>query len=122
MLTGRAVSAQACSFNLQSPIVKLTGFVLIATFLPFMCAAQTKRGIMVREAPMYVQTDTHSAKLATIQRGREVAIMEQSQGFVKVFAELGGGSEFSSGRQITGWILDKGIVRDEQPNADRIIF
>lgn len=102
--------------------MKLLRIALILVLLTSFSAAQTKRGITVREAPMYVQPDTHSAKLATIQRGREFAIMEQSQGFVKIFANLGGGSEFSAPQQVTGWVLDKGLVRDDQPNGDRIIF
>jgi len=65
---------------------------------------------------MYVQPDTSSARVDTAQRGREVAIMDQSKNMLKVFAELG------KGRQVTGWIVDKGVVRDEMPNGDRIVF
>jgi hypothetical protein len=71
---------------------------------------------MVREAPIYVSPDTKSAKLGTVGRGREVAIVDQSREFVKVFAELG------EGRDVTGWIIDKGMVRDELANGDRILF
>lgn len=71
---------------------------------------------MVREAPIYVSADAKSAKLGTVGRGREVAIVDQSREFVKVFAELG------EGRDITGWIIDKGMVRDELANGDRILF
>jgi hypothetical protein len=71
---------------------------------------------MVREAPIYVSPDTKSAKLGSVGRGREVAIVDQSREFVKVFAELG------EGRDVTGWIIDKGMVRDELANGDRILF
>jgi hypothetical protein len=63
-----------------------------------------------------VQPDTRSARLDTVQRGREAAIMDQSKNMLKVFVEMG------QNKTITGWILDKGVVQDGQPNADRIIF
>jgi hypothetical protein len=104
------------AFNLQSRIVKLHRIAILFVLFSTAAFAQAKRGIMVREAPMYVQPDTRSARLDTIQRGREVAIMDQSRNMLKIFANMG------KGREITGWIVDKGLVRDEQPDADRIIF
>lgn len=71
---------------------------------------------MVREAPLYISPDSRSAKLGTVARGREVAIIDQSKNFVKVFAEMGQASD------VTGWILEKGLVRDTTPNGDRILF
>lgn len=71
---------------------------------------------MVREAPIYVSPDTKSAKLGSVARGREVAIIDKSRDYIKVFAEMG------EGRDLTGWIIDKGVVRDTQADGDRIIF
>jgi hypothetical protein len=81
-----------------------------------LAAAQTQRGVMVREAPLYISPDKQSAKLGTVTRGREVAIIDQSKEYVKVFAEMG------QGKDVTGWIIEKGLVRDTTPNADRILF
>jgi hypothetical protein len=91
---------------------------LLALFLCLatLAAAQTQRGVMVREAPLYISPDSRSAKLGTVARGREVAIIDQSKNFVKVFAEMGQASD------VTGWILEKGLVRDTTPNGDRILF
>jgi len=97
-------------------VVKPFNLALLLALLSMMASAQTKRGVLVREAPLYVQPDTHSARLDAVQRGREVAIMDQTKNMLKVFADMG------EGRNVTGWIVDKGLVRDEQPNADRIIF
>jgi hypothetical protein len=96
--------------------VKALKVALLLALLPITAFAQTKRGILVREAPLYVQPDTGSARLDSVQRGREVAIMDQSKNMLKVFAEMG------QGRSVTGWVVDKGLVRDDQPNADRIVF
>ena len=76
----------------------------------------TQRGVMVREAPLYISPDKQSAKLGNVARGREVAIIDQSKEYVKVFAEMG------QGRDVTGWLIEKGLVRDTTPNGDRILF
>ena len=41
------------------------------------------RGIMVREGVIYVNPSTDSAKLSNITRGREVAILEHTPGWVR---------------------------------------
>lgn len=74
------------------------------------------RGIMQREANLYVSPDVKSQRLGQVLRGREVVIIETSRNFLKVFAEL------DNDRDVTGWIIDKGIVRASTPNGDKILF
>jgi hypothetical protein len=75
-----------------------------------------ERGIMQREAQLYVSPDVKAPKLGRVLRGREVVIIETSKNFLKVFAEL------DNDRDVTGWIVDKGIVRTTTPNGDKILF
>jgi hypothetical protein len=75
-----------------------------------------ERGIMQREAQLYVSPDVKAPKLGRVVRGREVVIIETSKTFLKVFAEL------DNDRDVTGWIVDKGIVRTTTPNGDKILF
>lgn len=105
-------------------VVKPLKLVLLLALLLITASAQVKRGIMVREAPMYVQPDTHSARLQSVPRGREVAVMDQYKNMLKVITLPGAinADEMGQGGSVTGWIVDKGLVRDDQPNADRIIF
>ncbi len=78
---------------------------------------------MAREANLYISPDTSAQKIGTVGRGREVAIIEKSHDFLKVFANVESGNEvLQSDRDITGWILDKGVVRTSTPNGDRILF
>ena len=78
---------------------------------------------MLREATIYIAPDTGAQKLGTAGRGREVAIIEKSHDFLNVFANIASGNEVvQSGRDITGWILDKGVIRTSTPNGDRILF
>ena len=85
--------------------------LLIATLLlaaPLSFAA-TERGVMVRVAHIYLSPDAGSPKIATIDRGREVAVIEKSRDWVHVLATLSEPTETSEGRDVTGWILDKGV-------------
>ncbi|HJW99094.1 MAG TPA: hypothetical protein VJ453_02995 [Terriglobales bacterium] len=77
----------------------------------------TERAVSVREANLYVSPDTNSQKLAVVERGREVAVLEHSGAqWLHVLASLG------AGREVSGWILDKGLVRKTTPNGDQILF
>jgi outer membrane protein assembly factor BamD (BamD/ComL family) len=77
--------------------------------------APAERSVLVREGYVYLNPDASSAKVATVGRGREVAITARSHEWVQVFAMM-------PERQVAGWMLDKGIVRPSDPQGDRIIF
>ncbi len=90
-------------------------------------AAPVERAILVREATIYLSPDTASAKLAKAERGREVGILDKTREYLHVFAMLGPGrpevgEERGEDRAITGWILDKGVIRTSTPNGDKILF
>lgn len=90
----------------------------LATLLGAAAGAQSappERSVLVREAYVYMNPDTSSAKVATVERGREVAILARSHEWVQVFA-------MTPQRQVSGWMLDKGIVRPTDALGDRILF
>jgi len=87
--------------------------LLLALALP---AWPAERALPVREAVLYVAPDVTSAKLGNVGRGRELVILEKSQGWVHVLASV------TPERDVNGWVLDKGIVRTSTPNGDRILF
>ena len=89
-------------------------FLLFATGPVF--AAQAEHGIMVRTANIYLSPDSSSAKLAEVERGREVAIFEKSRDWLHVLASL------NSERDVTGWILQKGVVTASTQNGDQILY
>jgi outer membrane protein assembly factor BamD (BamD/ComL family) len=78
-------------------------------------SAPPERCVLIREAYVYLSPDTTSAKVATVQRGREVAILAKSHEWVQVFA-------MAPRQQVSGWMLDKGIVRPTDPQGDRVLF
>ena len=94
-------------------------------FLPLLLsAADIQRGIMLREGVIYVSPDTSSAKLSNIGRGREVAVMERSPGWVQVLGtvEASPDPENEADRNVTGWMEDKGVILTTTPDGDQILY
>jgi hypothetical protein len=89
--------------------------LVLAIALPA-TAANYQRGSLVRVAQLYLSPDLSSAKLAEIDRGREIIVLDTSREWVHVEANL------SEERTVTGWMLDKGVVRASTPNGDKILY
>ena len=84
--------------------------------LCFTAAADTIRGTPIRPASIYLSPDASSNKLADIERGREVIVLETSGDWLHVEAVL------TEEKIITGWMMNKGVVQASTPNGDKIIF
>jgi hypothetical protein len=78
--------------------------------------SDNKHGIMVRTAQIYIAPDATSAKLGDIGLGREVTVLDQSRDWVQVLASV------TAERDITGWILNKGIIHINTPDGPKILF
>jgi hypothetical protein len=88
----------------------------LGIFLGSLVHAQAPRGAVVRVANIYISPDTTSAKLAEIERGRELIIMETNSQWVHVQANL------TETRTVGGWVLNKGVVQTSTPEGDKILF
>jgi outer membrane protein assembly factor BamD (BamD/ComL family) len=93
--------------------VKLIVAVLLALAAT---AAAADKGISIRETNVYLSPDTTSQRIGTVPRGREINIMETSPGWIHAFVGT------DQGHDVSGWMVDKGIVRANTPNGDRILF
>lgn len=89
------------------------------------------RGTSVREAILYLSPDTTSSKLAQIERGQELILLDKSPKWLHVEALLGSSltpdpafifDDEQPEKTITGWVLDTGVVWSSTPNGDRILF
>lgn len=80
-------------------------------------SAAALRATTIRVAPIFLSPDTSSAKLAQIDRGREIIWLETSgENWVHVEANL------TEERTVTGWMQNKGLVQAATPDGDKIIF
>jgi outer membrane protein assembly factor BamD (BamD/ComL family) len=95
-------------------------------FSPSLFAAE--RGVMAREGIIYISPNTSSAKLSNISRGREVTVLERAPGWVHVVGTVDVsttiefGDEEQNDRNVTGWILDKGVITTAAPDGDKVLF
>jgi hypothetical protein len=88
-------------------------------------------GVLIRDSELFVAPDNDSSKIQTVTQGHEVAILESSKNWIRVFAntdveqnpdevEIFG----IDARAVpaSGWILEKGVIRKGQPKGDIILF
>jgi hypothetical protein len=99
-------------------------FVIVFSLLTciFAFAAVGPRGVTIREGVVYLAPDTSSTKMSDIARGREVVVLERTPGWAHVVATVASNPEMETERNITGWMLDKGIITPDVPDGDKIIF
>jgi hypothetical protein len=98
----------------------LAPFLLLFSALAF--AAVGPRGTTIREGVIYISPDTGAAKLSNISRGRDVVVLERSTGWVHVVGTVESNPELETERNVTGWMVDKGIITPDVPDGDKIIF
>ena len=103
-------------------IISSFAFALIST--ASLCAFATERGIMLAPAVIYVNPTAESTKLSDIGRGREVAVLERARGWVNVMGtvEVSPDPENENDRNVTGWIVDRGVITAATPDGDKLIF
>jgi len=90
--------------------------------MPLGPLAALERGVIIREAVIYVAPDASAAKLSSVGRGREVAVVERSPGWANVVATVETDPEQETSKNVTGWVVDKGVVTTSTTNGDQVIF
>jgi hypothetical protein len=107
---------------------RLALIISVLFFAALSASAQVERGITIVESIIRVSPDDSAAKLANIDPGHELVVMDRSRGWIKVEAEVNGipqafrDDDTPEPRTVSGWMLDKGVVRPNTPNGDRIVF
>lgn len=96
----------------------------------FSAAWAAERGALLRETVIYLNPAGDSARLGNAERGREVVLLETTRGWVHVEALLGPVNtpdpafvdEEEQQKTVTGWIMDKGVIRSSTPDGDKILY
>ena len=106
--------------------------LFLPTLLGATPALAADRGTIVREAVIYISPDGSSHKLAQVERGRELILLDKSHNWVQVEALLGyvnnpdpafvSDDDEADRKTVSGWIQDAGIVWPSTANGDRIVF
>jgi len=105
--------------------------VVLASALSF--AADKEHATVLREATLQVAPGPVSEKLAEVERGSDLVVLEQSnadaQPWIKALVTLvqgdkvqGEKTQGDNARQVTGWLPARSVVTASTPNGDLIIF
>jgi hypothetical protein len=92
------------------------GLAIAIFMMSALAAADVVRATTIRAAAIYLSPDTTSAKLADIDRGREVIYLETSGTWIHVEANL------TEEKTVTGWVEGKGLVQSNTPDGDKILY
>jgi outer membrane protein assembly factor BamD (BamD/ComL family) len=112
------------------PISKILHLIVLILLCNSLLLA-ADRGTLVREAILYLSPDTTSNKLAQVERGRELILLDKSRDWLHVEALLGSSlardpafvlEDDDQGKTVSGWVLDNGAVWPSTPEGDRILF
>ena len=83
-----------------------------------------ERGTVIREAALYSSANTNSQKLAPVQRGRALTILERSdsggQAWVKVSMAEDEAARIT--KEISGWAPAQALITASTANGDQIVF
>jgi len=105
----------------------LLAFAILVLSHSFLFAAE--RATLARSAVIYMSPDTSSSKLSQVERGRELILLERTNGWLHVEALLGmqkapdaAFDEDEEGKTVSGWVVDAGVVWASTTNGDHILF
>jgi hypothetical protein len=122
---GGGVSPSTPRFPFRECVI----LILLAFFSTSAAFAQALRGTLVHEETIRVSPSSDAAKLGTAGRGHELIIIDSSRDWTHVQAILREPSkeendedEESQGKTISGWVQTKGLVGQNTPNGDKIVF
>jgi len=101
-------------------------FVLLFSAVAAFSAA-SEHGTLVRGATLYVAPGSTAEKLMQVERGRDMVVLEHTNmdnvTWVKVFVTIvSQGVQGQNRRDVTGWVISKGLVTSSTPNGDQIIY
>ncbi len=99
----------------SSRVARAITLIFAMVILASAARAEVQHGVLVRPAVVYIQPDVGTAKLVEVERGREVALLDRSGQWAHV-------TGMNWDRDVTGWILNKGIILADTPNGDKILF
>lgn len=106
-------------FRFALVFVQVTGLLTLTA-----AAADKERATPIREATLYVSAAESSEKLAQVDRGSEITILDRtntdgSRPWVKAHVNITGAN---GSREITGWLLAAPVITASTTNADQIIY
>ena len=107
----------------------IAAVTLLVPTLNYRASADAQRGTLIHEETIRVSPSPDSARVGDAKRGNELIIIDASRDWVHVEAilrapsnEEGATEDEAEGKAITGWVMNRSVVRSTTQDGDRIIF
>ena len=97
-------------------MIRLLPLYVVLLLCPALRALDAVHAATIRVAPIYLSPDASSTKLVDLDRGREVIFLGASGDWAHVEANV------TEERIVTGWMENKGLIRPDTPEGDKILF
>jgi len=98
------------------------GLAIVLALASATCSA-AERGTVIREAALYGSASANSQKVAPVERGRDLTVLERSdsggQPWVKISMAA---DEARISREVTGWVPAQALITASTANGDQIVF
>jgi hypothetical protein len=85
-------------------------------------AAGKERGTVIREEALYASPGTNSQKTGQVERGRDLTILERSNGDQPWFKVSLAADQAEISKEISGWVPGRAVITASSANGDQIIF
>jgi hypothetical protein len=102
---------------------KQLGVAAVLALAAATCVA-AERGTVIRETALYPSANANSQKIAPVERGRALAILERSDSGGKPWVKVSMPADESAPitREISGWIPAQAVITAFTANGDQIVF
>jgi hypothetical protein len=115
------------------PVCFALSFVMSAVAQQGPDPRTSPKATVIRAETIYLQGDTGSDKLGTVEPGREMAILNRSGHWLNIYANIDSdqlatedqpefGTPNRADQPISGWIQDKYVVETATPDGQSILF
>jgi TolA-binding protein len=105
---------------------KQTGLVLALaiSLLPAAVCRAAERATVIREATLYASSNPNTQKLAQVERGRDLTVLEQgsAEGKPWVKVSMPADQQAQITQELTGWLPAQALITASTPNGDQIVF
>src|ERR1051325_8651617 len=104
---------------------KQIGFVIeLALALAATAGFAAERGTVIREAALYSSANANSQKMAQVERGRALTVLERSDSGGQAWARVSMAADETAKitKEISGWVPAQALITAATANGDQIVF
>lgn len=103
---------------------KQIGLTMMLAVLGVSVCSAAEHGTLIREATLYASANVNTQKMTQLERGRDLAILEQSnaEGKPWVKVSMPADQQAQVTKELTGWLPAQALITASTSNGDQIVF